>query len=324
MEASSDTACLHKDPSDRKKITSLFEFFDAIGSTRTQYLTWFLGFLVGYTDYSELLFISVVMPYLRFHWNLSEQFEAAISFCVFSSYAACSLLLGNISDKYGRKWVMIFNTVVLLLASITTVVIDNNKRVFLMCRILAGGSVGANRSVITPYTVELTSDKVRSRGPILISFGSYGSLLSVNLQGLLFLNLLGWRLYLVLLILPRFLVLALLLYVTESPRFLLVSEKMDKLKNALDTIMTRGKITSDSFEIAISKPKSEKCLGSMSDAFSPAYRRSALALAGYYFANTEVDYGLVRFLPLMFTSGFCGTQNSIPTHTCQTLQTDEI
>ena len=172
----------------KKDINNLAQFLKLIGVGKVQYLPWIAGFFIGY--YTELYLISILIPYLRCHWDLSEQFEAAISFCVFGSYAVFSGIIARYSDLYGRRKLLIFNSVTILKASILAAAIDN-KWAFLATRIVTGAFVGSNVSVHMAYSVELCNKKCRLLGPIISVVGTLFVIISINLQGLLFLNVVG-------------------------------------------------------------------------------------------------------------------------------------
>ena len=78
--------------SDEKELElELNKIYQLIGLGPFQYLCWLLVALVAYSDYSELVLLSVILPSLRCEWDLSPLFEAAITISVYGSYAIFSV-----------------------------------------------------------------------------------------------------------------------------------------------------------------------------------------------------------------------------------------
>ena len=307
------------------KINSLTQFLELIGVGKTQYLPWIAGFFVGYADYTELFLISIIIPYLRCHWDLSEQFEAAISFCVFGSYAVFSGIIARYSDLYGRRKLLIFNSVVILTVSILAAAIDN-KWAFLATRIVTGAFVGSNVSVYMAYCVELCNKKYRLVGPIISNAGSVVVIISINLQGLLLLNVVGWQWFILIVSFPLLLKILILTFCVDSPRFLLVSDRKEALYSTLQRMTEGNQINLSTYEINIKTVdhKIRQQRGSFTDLFLPQHRRNVIALSLSFFSNIFMEFGLVVLLPLILSSLYCGTGGSIPKHTCNFLTTDDF
>ena len=309
----------------KKEIISLAQFLEVIGVGKAQYLPWLAGFFIGHADYTELLLISIIIPYLRCHWDLSEQFEAAISFCVFGSYAVFSGIIARYSDLYGRRKLLIFNSVIILTASIVAAAIDN-RWVFLATRIITGAFVGSNMSVYMAYSVELCNKKYRLLGPIVANTGCVTVIISINLQGLFLINVVGWQWFILIISTPLLLKILILTFCIDSPRYLLVSGRKDALYSTLQHMAESNKTDLSTYEINITAVDDEiiQQRGSITDLFLPQHRRNIIALSLSFFSNIFVDFGLVVLLPLIFSSLYCGIGGSIPKHTCNFLTSDDF
>ena len=309
----------------KKEINNLAQFLELIGVGKAQYLPWLAGFFIGHADYTELLLISILIPYLRCHWDLSEQFEAAISFCVFGSYAVFSGIIARYSDLYGRRKLLIFNSVIILMTSVLAAAIDS-KWAFSATRIVTGAFVGANKSVYAAYCVELCNKKYRLLGPIISNAGSVSVIISINLQGLLLLNVVGWQWFILIVSTPLLLKILILTFCVDSPRYLLVSGRKDVLYSTLQHMAESNKTDLSTYQINITTvdDKVIQQRGSFTDLFLPQHRRNVIALSLSFFSNIFVDFGLVVLLPLILSSIYCGVGGKIPKHTCTFLTSDDF
>ena len=306
-----------------KELTTLHGYFDYVGRGKTQYLIWIVSFIVGYADYSELLLISLLIPHLRCHWDLSQNFDVALSFCLFGSYALFSYFIAQQADRLGRKKVLIGCSIVLILASCTAALFDN-KWVFMVTRLFTGASVGANVSVLVPYTVEMAQNRDRVTGPLMFNFGVLIAILSINFQGLLFLDLIGYQWFIAILTAPLFAILALLFYMPDSPRYLLVANKVEQLQSTLFRIAKINGVSLENTKLEIKNwsPESSSQLGSLKLLLSSKLRRNFISLMLYYTGNICIEFGLIVLLPLLFSVEI--NERRTPAYTCKALTKDDF
>ena len=256
---------------------------------------------------------------------MSEQFDAAVSFCVFGSYAVFSGIIARYSDLYGRRKLLIFNSVIILPASILAAAVDN-KWAFMATRIVTGAFMGSNVSVYMAYSVELCTKKYRLLGPINSIAGGVSVIISVNLQGLLFLNVVGWQWFILIVSTPLLLKILILTFCVDSPRYLHVSGRKEALFSTLKRMAESNKTDLSTYEINISTVDDEIILqrGSITDLFLPQHRRHIIALSLSFFSNIFVEFGMVMLLPLIFSSLYCGIGGNIPKHTCNFITSNDF
>jgi sugar porter (SP) family MFS transporter len=180
------------------------------------------GFLVGF----DATVISGAVPFIRDYFDLggpsgSLKLGWAVS-CLGWGAMAGNLAAGPLSDRFGRRSVLLI-TALLFLASSLTAALATRFPVFVAARICGGLAVGAAILTAPVYIAEIAP--ARSRGSLVslnqlmivigisVSFFSNYFLLSIGAD--------SWRWMLGVQAVPAALYFALLILVPESPRWLL-------------------------------------------------------------------------------------------------------
>jgi sugar porter (SP) family MFS transporter len=182
------------------------------------------GFLVGF----DATVISGAVPFIRDYFGLggggdggSLKLGWAVS-CLGWGAMAGNLLAGMLSDRLGRKKVLLL-TSVLFLASALTAALSTSFTVFVIARICGGLGVGAAILTAPVYIAEIAPARARgslvSLNQLMIVIG-----ISISFFSNYFLVSLGaesWRWMLGVQVIPAALYFLLLVLVPESPRWLL-------------------------------------------------------------------------------------------------------
>jgi MFS transporter, SP family, arabinose:H+ symporter len=195
------------------------------------------GFLVGF----DATVISGAVPFIRDYFDLggasgSLKLGWAVS-CLGWGAMAGNLAAGTLSDRFGRRSVLLM-TAVFFLASSLTAASATRFPVFVVARICGGLAVGAAILTAPVYIAEISP--ARTRGSLVslnqlmivigisVSFFSNYVLLSVGAN--------NWRWMLGVQAVPAALYFALLTLVPESPRWLL-SKGRDAAARATLTVL---------------------------------------------------------------------------------------
>jgi MFS transporter, SP family, arabinose:H+ symporter len=195
------------------------------------------GFLVGF----DATVISGAVPFIREYFGLqgsagSLKLGWAVS-CLGWGAMAGNLAAGALSDRFGRRSVLLL-TAVLFLASSLTAALSTRFAVFVAARICGGLGVGAAILIAPVYIAEIAP--ARSRGSLVslnqlmivigisISFFSNYFLLSLGAD--------SWRWMLGVQAVPAGLYFLLLTLVPESPRWLLSKGRADGARAALAAV----------------------------------------------------------------------------------------
>ena len=293
--------------------TELDDVYAEIGLGPAQYTAWSAVALMGYSDFAELTVLSVVMLELRCEWDLSSGFEAAIAISMYTAYAAAAMLFGKVADVYGRKYVVLISTIILLAATIGSVSAQD-KWFFLVCRIVAGACIGINWTTDMCYATEFSESKYRTIGVAVGFLSSIFGGLVIYTVAFAVLNIIGWRMFVVIVSLPLLPTIAILLWLPDSPRYLCVSGKMDKAVKAVKFLARlNGKTLPDDLQV---KCFEHEDLGSFMTLLSHENIRTTLTLSSIFFTTVYVSFGTIAFLPLMFETGYCGANVQPPIHEC--------
>jgi SP family xylose:H+ symportor-like MFS transporter len=196
------------------------------------------GLLFGY----DTGVINGAIGPLKAHFQLDATWEGWATGCALLGCAIGAGLAGMLSDRFGRKKVLIFAAVMFLISAIGTAV-PPTIGIFVIFRIIGGVGVGA-ASISSPmYIAEISPARMRGRlvsvnqfaivtGFLVVYFANY----FIALQGDETWNQsVGWRWMFGSESLPALLLLALLFLVPESPRWL---TKQGRAEEALG-ILTR-------------------------------------------------------------------------------------
>jgi sugar porter (SP) family MFS transporter len=180
------------------------------------------GFLVGF----DATVISGAVPFIRDYFGLgggsgSLKLGWAVS-CLGWGAMAGNLMAGMLSNRFGRKKVLLL-TSMLFLASALTAALSTRFTVFVIARICGGLAVGAAILTAPVYIAEIAPARARgslvSLNQLMIVIG-----ISVSFFSNYFLVSLGadsWRWMLGVQVIPAASYFLLLLLVPESPRWLL-------------------------------------------------------------------------------------------------------
>src|ERR1700704_6270441 len=195
------------------------------------------GFLVGF----DATVISGAVPFIRDYFDLGGaagtlKLGWAVSSLGWGAMAG-NLAAGPLSDRWGRRTVLLL-TAVLFLASSLAAALTTSFTLFIIARIAGGLSVGAAILIAPMYIAEIAP--ARSRGSLVsvnqlmivigisISFFSNYFLLSLGAN--------SWRWMLGVQAVPAALYFILLLLVPESPRWLLNKGRAESALAALSAV----------------------------------------------------------------------------------------
>jgi SP family arabinose:H+ symporter-like MFS transporter len=230
------------------------------------------GLLFGY----DTAVIAGVIGYLQKRFELSPIMtgwaaSSAIWGCAFGAMAA-----GYLSDRFGRKKVLIVTAILFIISSIGAMV-PRTLAEFLVARFIGGLGIGAASMLSPLYISEIAPSRNRGR---LVSLYQLAIVVGINL--IYFVNLIiasfgneawnvevGWRYMLGSGTIPAVLFLVLLFIVPESPRWLV---KKGKYSDALDTLEKVNGIGEGKNVLNEIKESLGQEVGTLSDLFSKRLR----------------------------------------------------
>lgn len=249
---------------------------------------------------------------LKHKWNLSRTEGTLMGSALFLGMMIGSIFWGRVSDVYGRRRVFlltIFNT--FLFGAVSAAA--PNYGLYIVCRILLGFGIGGQGPVSISLLLEFTPSYCRGTASGLVWVGWY--------MGEALETLIGyaldwgqddyWTQVSVWTSIPPLVLLVAwglrLIYIPESPRFLLVSgrqrkgwEVLEEAAMANKSVMYRHKLvgitTSKDFVSCCQEDRKASWKG----LFTPALLRTTLLLWWIWFVAGYGTYGLMFILPKFF------------------------
>ncbi len=199
----------------------------------------FGGLLFGY----DTAVISGAIGYLKLKFDLSPMLtgwaaSSAIWGCIFGT-----LFAGHLSDKYGRKKVLLLSGLLFTISALGSAIPDNLTQ-FVIARFIGGLGVGSASMLSPLYISEIAPAKIRGTLVTLyqlaIVFGIniiyIVNYLIVNVHGQEWNVQFGWRYMLGSEAIPAILFFLLLFFVPESPRWLVKENRSEDARKILNKI----------------------------------------------------------------------------------------
>jgi sugar porter (SP) family MFS transporter len=249
---------------------------DAQGSVVYLLLVCFVAALGGLLFGYDTAVISGAIKFLTIHFALSP---AQLGWAAASALAGCMLgaaLAGAVSDRFGRKRVLILCAVLFLVSAVGSAV-PPNLFCFVVFRILGGVGVGAASMTSPMYIAEIAPAPVRGRLVSLNQLAIVSGMLIAYFVNYAISSLgsdawnteIGWRWMFAAEAVPAIAFLALLFPVPESPRWL---TKQDRTDEALDILSRVNGKDIGRIELASIKKVLRQESGQLSELFSPRIR----------------------------------------------------
>jgi sugar porter (SP) family MFS transporter len=243
------------------------------------------GLLFGY----DTAVISGTIGLLRNQFNLSTGMEGTlVSSVLFGSIIGC-LIAGYLSDKFGRKKVLILSGLLFIVASLGCSIAPDVITLIII-RLLGGIGVGIASVLSGLYISEISPPEIRGRMTTLFQFAiTIGIMLALfvnaylkgiadkNLDsvsgGLFHLMVIKetWRAMLLAMFIPSLFFTISLFFVPESPRWLMKQGLVEKARNVLLKITDR-KTTED--EISSIDLTLKQGSVALSDLLKPGLRKA--------------------------------------------------
>lgn len=267
------------------------------------------GFLFGY----DTAVISGVVPFITTKFALSD---AMVGYAVSSAIVGCiigSLSAGPISDKMGRKKVLIYTAVLFAISSVGAA-LASSLTGFVAFRVIGGIGIGAASMLSPLYISEVAPAKIRGKlvsiyqlaiviGILIIYFVNFG-IAGVGEQSWKVET--GWRYMIGSGLLPSALFLFLLFIVPESPRWLIKNNLRAEAMDTLERLNGRQEAIAVANEIESTLNVEE---GTVGELFKPGLRMAMIV--GLFLAlfsqitgiNAIIYYAPTIFANAGFSSG---------------------
>ena len=272
----------------------------------------FGGLLFGY----DTAVIAGAIGYLQVKFELSPMLtgwaaSSAIWGCVFGA-----LFSGALSDKYGRKKVLLLSGLLFTLSALGSAVPDNLTQ-FVLARFIGGLGVGSASMLSPLYISEIAPAQIRGMLVTLYQLAIVFGINIIYIVNYLIANThdqvwnvqLGWRYMLGSEGIPAILFFILLFFVPESPRWLVKENRSDEALKILNKI-NRPEETHRILKEIKEAVNEEK--GSFLDLFKPGIRKamvvgSVLAL----FSQVTGINAIIYYAPEIFKQVGFGSESAL-------------
>ncbi len=241
-------------------------------------------------DAMDLLLLGSVVAAVSRQWDLSRPVAGWIITANLLGMFCGAALSGVVADRFGRK--AVFTWTILAYSLLTGLsALAGGAAVLIGLRFLTGLGLGGELPVASTLVAEFAPAERRGRTVVLLeSFWAYGSVLAALIGALVVPLHEGWRIALLIGMLPALYVVVIRRAIPESPRWLLAH---GRAREASAAARTAG--------IAEEAP-AEPLRASLGQLFGPGLRRRTVMLWALWIALVFSYYGIFTWLPSLLTA----------------------
>ncbi|KAF7267110.1 hypothetical protein GWI33_019607 [Rhynchophorus ferrugineus] len=217
------------------------DFERAIELTEYGKFHYLLLAICGFVSTSEemdVISMSFILPSAQCDLDLNTQTKGWLNSIIFIGMMAGAYSWGSVADAVGRKKVLIASSFMNALCIVASSFCQSYEW-FMLFRFLNGAALGGSGPVIWPYFAEFQPKSKRgSMLSFMAAFWTLGNLFVAGLAWLIIPAEIGfstsyfiynsWRIFLLVMALPSFVVAILLCFLPESPKYLLTRGKSEE------------------------------------------------------------------------------------------------
>ena len=266
------------------------------------------GFLLGF----DSAVISGAVKGITFYFEMTEWMLGFSVGCVVFGAMAGNLLAGPMSDRFGRKNILIV-VAALFTVSATWSALATGYTEFIIARIIGGIGIGGAILIAPIYIAEIAPPKLRGS---LVSFNQLNIVIGISVayfSNYFLVNMEGesWRWMLGVEAIPAFIYFAALWTVPKSPRWLIL--KLNKVQPAKNILAKIGgedyaQATIEEIQRGVAKKESK---GRLADIFSSRYTTIMIIALGIAFFQQITGINAVfYYAPTIFEQAGGSTDSS--------------
>lgn len=229
----------------------------------------FISALGGYLFGFDFAVISGALPFLRTQFMLDAWWEGFLTGSLALGCIIGCLIAGNITDRYGRRPGLMIAAAIFAISSIG-IALSQGLTFFVIMRFAAGIGVGMASMLCPMYIAEVSPAKVRGRNVAINQLTVVIGILVTNLVNYLLADNDpdAWRWMFGLGVVPSLVFLIGVIWLPESPRWLLKDGQVAKAKAVLN------KIGSPEFAYSTTTAIQKSLTGSQKVSYSAVFQKS--------------------------------------------------
>lgn len=255
-------------------------------------------------DAFDALAIAFVLPVLVPMWKLNGP---QIGFLISAGYIgqlAGALFFGWVAERFGRLTAIVWSILIFSVMSLVCAFAWDYTSL-VAARVVQGFGLGGEIPAAATYISELARAKGRGRFVLLYELVFPIGLVAAGLVGSWLVPRFGWQWMFVIGALPSFVALFMQRLLPELPRWLATHGRTAQADAALawierETEKSTGRPLPQPLPVA----RIERKTASAADLFGPRYLRRTLVVWVIWFAAYFFNYGLVVWLPTIYTTVF--------------------
>lgn len=259
-------------------------------------------FFDGYTTIA----IAYSMPVLAKIWNLTPATIAALLSVGYLGQLVGAVICGWAAERWGRMPVLMF-CITLFAVMSGACIYSWNAASLMVFRFAQGIGTGGEVPVASAYVNELSGAKKRGRFFLLYELLFLVGLTFAGAIASAIVPAFGWKAMFVVGMIPIALTLPLRLFLSESPRWLISSGRLDEAEKVIAkfeaSARSEGKILADPVPVIRAAPAPVAKSG-WKEMFSPLYGPRTLLLWVMWFGAYLVNNGLLTWLPTLYKTVF--------------------
>ncbi|XP_012944162.2 synaptic vesicle 2-related protein [Aplysia californica] len=247
----------------------------------------------------EMMLLSILGPVLHCEWFITSWEQAFLTTLVMLGMAMSSSFWGTMCDKYGRKAILLFGSILAGYFGLLTAV---SPMYIWICinRFLVGLAIGICPQSLTLYS-EFLPTKSRALCMVCVEvFFAFGTAFEVVIAKLI-MPTLGWRYLLGATAIPILLFPCLGYWLPESARYYLACGQRDKAQAVLNNISKGNRAQLPPGELGSLDHTVEK-RGEIKDLFAKKYRAVSIILFASWFSVGFCYFGIALLVPTLFTN----------------------
>lgn len=269
-----------------------------------QWLIFLLCFLIVLLDGFDTAAIGYIAPSLMNDWGISRPALAPVLSAALIGMAIGALLIGPLSDRFGRKKLLLGSVFVLGSACLASA-FSQNIETLTWLRFVTGLGLGA----AMPNAVTLMSEYCPERRRALATTAVFcGFPLGLSLGGFLAAWIIpdfGWRSVLFLGgAAPLVLLVVLLVVLPESIRYMVVRQwPAERIRKVLTRMAGAEAANAETYVLPESTSRPNQAGGQrlgLAVVYGPAHRLGSIMLQTAYFMGLVVAYSLINWMPVLF------------------------